>query len=166
MPRLKEEELPESVKQLQALITAWLPRVEITDLLIEVGSWTNLPAHFEHAGGSQPRSPELLTYLYASILAQAENFGLHQMANIAHLSYEKLGWFTNWYIREETLKKGFTSIVNAQFHQWLSQFWGDGTLSSSDGQRFLTVGKNRMATALPRYFGYRQGQNRTCGAIR
>jgi hypothetical protein len=52
MPRLKEEELPESAKQLQALITARLPRIEITDLLIEVGGWTNLPAHFEHAGGS------------------------------------------------------------------------------------------------------------------
>lgn len=47
--------------------------------------------------------------------------------------------------------------MNAQFHQWLSKFWGDGTLSSSDGQRLLTTGKNRMATALPRYFGYRQG---------
>jgi TnpA family transposase len=157
MPRLKEEEPPESAKQLQALITTRLPQVEITDLLIEVGNWTNLHAHFEHVGGSQPRSPELVVYLYTSILAQAENFGLHQMANIAHLSYEKLAWYTRWYIREETLKKAFTTLVNEQYHQWLSQFWGDGTLSSSDGQRFLTVGKNRLATALPRYFGYRQG---------
>jgi Tn3 transposase DDE domain-containing protein len=157
MPRLKEEEIPESAKQLQAVITARLPRVDITDLLIEVGGWTNFPDYFEHAGGSQPRSPERLIYLHASVLAQAENFGLHQMANIAHLSYEKLAWYTTWYIREETLKKGFTTLVNVQCHQWLSQFWGDGTLSSSDGQRFLTVGKNRLATALPRYFGFRQG---------
>jgi TnpA family transposase len=155
MPRLKEEELPESAKQLQAIITARLPQIELTDLLIEVDRWTHFSAQFEHAGGSQPRSPELLTYLYASILAQAENFGLHQMAHIAHLSYEKLAWVTTWYLREETLKKGFTTIVNAQFHQWLSQFWGDGSLSSSDGQRLLTTGKNRMATALPPYFGYR-----------
>ena len=33
-------------------------------------------------------------------------------------------------------------------------FWGDGTLSSSDGQRFLTTGKNRLAAGQPRYFPY------------
>jgi len=157
MPRLGAEELPESARQLQELITARLPQVELTDLLIEVDGWTHFSACFEHAGGSQPRSPELLTYLYASILAQAENFGLQQMANIAHLSYDKLAWHTTWYIREETLKSGFTTLVNAQYQQWLSKFWGDGTLSSSDGQRFPTTGKNRMGTALPRYFGYGRG---------
>ncbi len=157
MPRLKEEELPESVKQLQALVTARLPRVELTDLLLEVGSWTNFPEHFEHAGGSQPRTSERLVYLHASVLAQACNFGLHQMAHVANLSYDKLAWYTKWYIREETLKQAFTAIVNEQCHQWLSQYWGDGSFSSSDGQRFVTVGKNRLATALPRYFGYNRG---------
>jgi Tn3 transposase DDE domain len=73
MPRLKEEELPESAKQLQALITARLPQIELTDLLIEVDHWTHFSSLFEHAGGSQPRSQDLLTHLYASILAQAEN---------------------------------------------------------------------------------------------
>jgi len=157
MPRLDAEELPESAKKLQELITARLPQVELTDLLIEVDSWTNFSACFEHAGGSQPRSPELLTYLYATILAQAENFGLQQMANVAHLSYDKLAWHTTWYIREETLKQGFTAIVNKQSGQALSKIWGDGTLSSSDGQRFPMVGKNRTGTALPRYFGYGRG---------
>jgi TnpA family transposase len=155
MPRLKEEELPESARKLQELITARLPQVEITDLLIEVGGWVNLPVFFEHAGGSQPTSPEQLVLLHASVLAQAENFGLHQMAHIAHLSYEKLAWYTKWYIREETLKKAFTRIVNMQYHQWLSKFWGDGSLSSSDGQRLLTVGKNRLGASIPHYFSFR-----------
>ena len=73
------------------------------DLLIEVGSWVNLPDYFTHTGGAEPRNPDLSVYLYASILAQAENLGLSQMANIAHLSYEKLAWCTRWYIREETV---------------------------------------------------------------
>jgi hypothetical protein len=33
-------------------------------LLIEVGGWVNLPVFFEHAGGSQPTSPEQLVLLY------------------------------------------------------------------------------------------------------
>ena len=36
----------------------------------------------------------------------------------------------------------------------LSQRWGGGTLSSSDGQRIPVAGKSRKATALPRYFRY------------
>lgn len=72
MPRLKEEELPESARRLQELITARLPRVEITDLLIEVGGWVDLPVSFKHAGGSQSTSPEQLVLLFASVLAQAE----------------------------------------------------------------------------------------------
>ena len=155
MPRLKEEELPESARKLQALVTARLPRIEITDLLIEVGGWVNLPEVVDHAGNGHPTSPEQLVYMYASVLAQAENFGQHQMAHIAHLSYDKLAWYTTWYVREETLKKGFTRIVNKQYHQWLSAFWGDGTLSSSDGQRLLTAGKNRLGARLPPYFGPR-----------
>ncbi len=43
------------------------------------------------------------------------------------------------------------------YHQWLSQSWGGGTLSSSDGQRFPVAVKNRQAVALPRYFGYGRG---------
>ena len=79
------------------------------------------------------------------------------MAHITNLSYEKLAWYTRWYIREETLKKAFTALVNKKFHQWLSKFWRDGSLSSSDGQRLLTVGKNRLGAHLPHYFGLRPG---------
>jgi len=39
----------------------------------------------------------------------------------------------------------------------LARHWGDGTLSSSDGQRFPVRGKVRNASALPRYFGYGEG---------
>ncbi len=157
MPRLKEEEIPESAQKLQGMITARLPRIELSDLLIEVDSWTHFSNCFEHAGGAQPRSPEMLTNLYASIQAQACNFGLSQMAHIANLSYEKLAWFTTWYIREETLKLAFTTLVNYQYRQPLSAFWGDGSLASADGQRIPTAGKNRMATTLPRYFGFGRG---------
>lgn len=39
----------------------------------------------------------------------------------------------------------------------MSKFWGDGSLSSSDGQRLLTVGKNRLGAHLPHYFGLLRG---------
>ena len=76
---------------------------------------------------------------------------------ISDLTNQKLAWCTNRYIRDETLKAATTRLVNFQYHQPLSRSWGSGTLSSSDGQRFLVSGKVRMATALPRYSGFGKG---------
>jgi TnpA family transposase len=154
---LTAEALPESTKELQGLITERIPRVELADLLIEVDSWTHFTDCFEHAGVSHPKTRDLLVHLYASIMAQACNFGLEKMADISSLSYGNLAWYTNWYIREETLQEANDVLVNFQYNQPLSRVWGGGTLSSSDGQRFPVPVKARNATALPKYFGYGRG---------
>jgi len=154
---LPAEDVPESSKRLQRLITERLPRIELVDLLIEVDRWVGFTRHFEHAGGIEPRSQDLQTYLYAGLVTQACNFGLAQMANMADLSYNRLTWSTNWYIREETLKAATVSLVNFHHHLPLSARWGGGTLSSSDGQRFPVSVKTQNATALPKYFGYGRG---------
>jgi TnpA family transposase len=154
---LKAEDLPESSKVLQKLISQRLPRVDLTDLLIEVDAMTDFSRHLEHVNGTTSRTYELQTYLYAAILAQACNLGLSTMAQMADLSFDRLLWYTNWYLREDTLRPAITAIVNFQYHQPLSQAWGGGILSSSDGQRFPVSVKNRKAVALPRYFGYGRG---------
>ena len=154
---LEAEQKPESTVELERLIDERLPLVELSELLIEVDGWTRFSDDFEHAGGTEPRSRELRSHLYASVLAQACNLGPTRMARISDLTYQKLAWCTNWYVRDETLKAATTRLVNFQYHQPLSQFWGSGTLSSSDGQRFPVSGKVRMATALPRYFGFGKG---------
>jgi TnpA family transposase len=154
---LEAEERPASTAELERLLDERLPLVELSELLIEVDGWTRFSDDFEHAGGTEPRGRELRTHLYASVLAQACNFGPVRMAQISDLTYQKLAWCMNWYVRDETLKAATTRLVNFQFRQPLSRFWGTGTLSSSDGQRFPVSGKVRMATALPRYFGYGKG---------
>ena len=123
-PPLKAEKLPQSSIQLQDLITARLPLVELTDLLIEVDGWTHFTDHFQHPYSNQPRTKDLLTQLYASILAQAYNFGLAKMAQASDLSYDQLAWTTNWYIREETLQEAINTFVNFQYNQALSHVWG------------------------------------------
>ena len=97
---LKAEKLPQSSIQLQDLITARLPLVELTDLLIEVDGWTRFTDHFQHPDSNQPRTKDVLTQLYASILAQASNFGLAKMAQASDLSYDQLAWATNWCRRD------------------------------------------------------------------
>jgi len=154
---LEAEELPESSPRLRQLIGERMPHVELTDLLIEVDSWTHFTRRFEHAGGDSSRTRDTQIHLYAGILAQACNFGLDQMAEISDISYRQLAWCNNWYMREDTLQAAVSDIVNFQYRQPLSRYWGGGTLSSSDGQRFPVSVKTQNATALPRYFGYGRG---------
>ena len=157
VPRPKAEELPETCKRLSMLITERLPLVDLPDLLIEVDRWTGFTKSIEHAGNNNPCPPEDLAYLYAAILSHACNFGPTRMAQAARMSRQKIIWYTNWYLREETLQSAINRLVNYHFRQPLSNCWGGGTLSSSDGQRFPVPVKSRIPTALPKYFGYGRG---------
>lgn len=154
---IKAEDLPESVEDLKKVITEQLPRVELAELLIEVDKWTQFTDCFQHPGGYKPKNKEMIIYIYASIIAQACNFGLKRMAEITDLSHNQLIWCNNWYLREETIQNAINKLVDYQYHQPLSKYWGDGTLSSSDGQHIPVSVKTKNATALPKYFGYGKG---------
>ncbi|KAI9129999.1 Tn3 family transposase [Acaryochloris sp. CCMEE 5410] len=144
-------------KHLKSLVNQSLPEVDLTDLLIEVDILTGFSDHLVHTGGHQTRSQETKRYLYAALLSQACNLGLKAMAKSADLSYERLLWHNNWFIEESTLTKANTTLVNYHHQLPLTRFWGGGTLSSSDGQRFPVAVKNTQAVALPKYFGYGKG---------
>ena len=154
---LEADRRPDSAEALEDLITARLPRVELSDLLLEVDAWTRFSDHFVHAAGAEARRPALLPHLYASILAHACNFGLEQMAQSTDISYRQLAWATTWYLREETLEPAIVSLVNYHHKLPFSQAWGSGILSSSDGQRFPVSGKSRHARSFPPTLGYGQG---------
>jgi TnpA family transposase len=154
---LAADKRPASAEVLEDLITARLPQVELSELLIEVDAWTHFSDHFVHAAHTDTLRPTLLPHLYASILAHACNFGLEQMAHSTDVSYQQLAWCTTWYMREETLETAFTTLVNYHHKLPFSQVWGSGILSSSDGQRLPVSGKNRHAHAFPPTLGYGQG---------
>lgn len=151
-----EERSPQLV-QLASTISARLPRLDITDLLIEVDSWTHFSDALKHLNSSPQSDSNLLLHLYACLLAQACNLELKQMATSAELSYGHLSWCNTWYIRDDTLREANTALIDYHYRLPLSQLWGGGMLSSSDGQRFPVKGSVRQGRALPRYFGYGQG---------
>jgi Tn3 transposase DDE domain-containing protein len=157
VPMDDAEDVPESVQALDNQIHRRIPDIDLTDLLLEVDQWTGFSQYLTHAGGGQPRTDTLLLHLHAAVLAQGSNMGLVEMAHSAGLPYGRLAWTSTWYLREDTLKAAVTALVNFQYRQPLARHWGDGTLSSSDGQRFPVRGKVRNASALPRYFGYGEG---------
>jgi TnpA family transposase len=149
---LEAEERPERVEHLEDDITARLPLLDLPDLLIEVDQWTGFSHHLRHLNGREPHRPTSLPVLYAALLSQGCNFGFARMAQMADSSADRLAWCTTWYLREDTLKAATDALVNFHHRLLLSQRWGGGTLSSSDGQRIPVAGKIRNATALRRYF--------------
>jgi TnpA family transposase len=60
-------------------------------------------------------------------------------------TYARLSWLQAWHIRDETYSVALAELVNAQLRQPFAGNWGDGTTSSSDGQRFK-VGSRAEST--------------------
>jgi TnpA family transposase len=135
-----ETEVPEAAKRLIGQVGMTLPRIKVTELLMDVDDWIGFTRHFVHMKDGGP--PEDRTLLLTAILADAINLGLAKMAeSCPGTTYAKLSWMQAWHIRDETYSAGLADLVNAQFRQAFAGHWGDGTTSSSDGQRFRAGGR-------------------------
>jgi TnpA family transposase len=153
---LEAVDIPASAVELNERIAQLMPQVEMTDLLLEVDSWTGFSERLQGLENA-PKSRQHASLLYASLLATGCNIPLSDMARSSELDYQSLEWVSHQYLREDTLKQANNRLINHHHRQWLAAHWGDGTLSSSDGQRFPVGGKIRNAKAIPRYFGYGKG---------
>ena len=133
-----ETSVPTHAKPFVDKTTALLPRVKITELLLEVDQWTNFTEHFTHLKSNEMAEDK--TLLLTAILADGINLGLSKMSeSCPGVTYSKLSWLQDWHIRDETYLAALAVLTNAQLKQPFASNWGDGTTSSSDGQPFQTT---------------------------
>jgi hypothetical protein len=136
--------VPDEAEALMQQACSLLPHLKITELLLEVDSWTGFTRHFKHLKSGAEADDQHL--LLTTILADAINLGLSKMAeSCPGTTYAKLTWLQAWHIRDETYSAGLAELVNAQFRQPFAVYWGDGTTSSSDGQNFKAGGRGQFA---------------------
>jgi TnpA family transposase len=82
------------------------------------------------------------TLLLTAVLADGINLGLTKMSEACSTAtYSKMLRTQSMHIREETYSAALATLVNAQHQHPFAQHWGDGSTSSSDGQRFRTSSK-------------------------
>ncbi len=105
--------VPDGVEETTRLVYELLPRIKLTDLLVEVVTWTHFSKHFVHLHTQKP--PKEKSVLFAAILSDGINLGLSKMADVCpNISYAQLSWIADWYIRDENYTKALRDIVN--FH--------------------------------------------------
>jgi TnpA family transposase len=151
-----DKAVPDEVETLMQQAYSLLPHLKITDLLLEVDSWTGFTRHFKHLKSGEPTEDQHL--LLTTILADAINLGLRKMAeSCPGTTYAKLTWLQAWHIRDETYSAGLAELVNAQFRQPFASYWGDGTTSSSDGQNFKAGGRGQFAGQVNMKYGQEPG---------
>lgn len=139
-----KKDVPAPVKALQQLVYPRLPHVKITELLLEVNTWTGFAQRFTHTKSGMPAQDIYL--LLTAILASAINQGLSKMAECCPgTGYAKLAWVNAWHIRDETYSSALADLTNAQHRQPFAAYWGDGTTSSSDGKWLRTGGRGTAA---------------------
>ena len=148
--------VPPEADALARQTSAMLPRIKITDLLIEVDAWTGFTRHFAHLRGSDP--PEDRTLLLTAILADAINLGLNRMADACPgTSLSRLRWVADWHVRDETYSKASAEIVNYHHRLPFAGYWGEGVTSSSDGQRFKAGGRGQAVGQVNARYGHEPG---------
>ena len=152
-----EKDVPDEAKALQTKIESMLPRIKITDLLIEVDRWTNYSETFVNLKNGNPVKDSLL--LYTILLADGINLGLRKMSEACPgASYQKLSWMQSWYVRSDTYSAALARLINAQHALPFAAHWGDGTTSSSDGQFFPTAGHARVSGQTNMKYGFNPGK--------
>lgn len=100
--------VPEEAEALMQQVYSLLPHLKITELLLEVDSWTGFTRHFKHLKSGEAAADQHL--LLTTILADAINLGLSKMTeSCPGTTYAKLTWLQAWHIRDETYSSGWPS---------------------------------------------------------
>ena len=111
--------------------------IKLPDLLVEVDNDLRFSRCFMSAADQQPPKAQNVCEVLATIMAHASEIGPYTMARITEgISYHRMKHITDWNMHEETQREALALVVNAISGLDITKYWGDGTTSSSDGQRF------------------------------
>ncbi|MCB0094068.1 MAG: Tn3 family transposase [Caldilineaceae bacterium] len=156
---LDKLEDPPSLTQLNHQVTGLLPKIELTELLLEIQAHTGFANEFTHVSESTARADDLSISICAVMLAEACNIGLEPLvkSHIPALTRHRLSWVKQNYIRAETLVQANARLVEYQATLSLAQKWGGGEVASADGMRFVTPVRTLNAGPNKKYFGASKG---------
>ncbi|MED1612740.1 Tn3 family transposase [Bacillus paranthracis] len=147
-----EKDVPEEAKKFSASLYQMLPRIKLTDLLMDIAYITGFHEQFIHASNNRKPDKEETIIIMAALLGMGMNIGVSKMAEATPgLTYKQLANVSQWRMYEDAMNKAQAVLVNFHHKLQLSSYWGDGTTSSSDGMRMQIGVSSLHADANPHY---------------
>src|SRR5271166_6222926 len=112
-----------------------------------------------HINQSNARVDDLALSICAVLAAEACNIGIEPLVNPENpaLTYARLAWVQQNYIRAETLTRGNARLVDAHARIPLAQAFGGGEVASADGLRFVVPVRTLNAGPNSKYFHDERG---------
>lgn len=154
----KNDEPPE-LKNLSSQIESTLPRIDLTELILEINEHTGFTEEFQHISETQSKADDIHISISAVLLSEACNVGLEPFVNpqTPALTRHRLIWVKHNYIRAETLARANARLVDYQATIPLAKVWGGGEVASADGMRFVTPVRTLNSGPNRKYFGANRG---------
>ncbi len=150
---------PASLLEVRERISELMPRVDLTELLLEIQAKTGFADEFTHVTEAQARADDLSTSVCAVLLGEACNIGLRAVTHRDNpaLLRGRLHWVQQNYIRAETLTRANARLVDYQATLAVAKEWGGGEVASADGLRFVTPVRTLNSGPNRKYFGSGRG---------
>jgi TnpA family transposase len=147
-----EKDTPEDARSYSLSLYNMLPRIKLSDLLIEVAGWTGFDEAFVHASTNRAPKGNEKSILIATLMAMGTNIGLSKMAEATPgISYYQMANTAQWRLYDDAMAKAQATLVNFQHKLALASYWGEGKTSSSDGMRVQVGVSSLHADANPHY---------------
>ncbi len=145
--------------QLKEQVTALLPKIDLTELILEIDTHTGFLSEFNHVSEANSRADDLNISICAVLIAEACNIGLEPLIknHIPALTANRLNWVKQNYFRAETLTNANAKLVNYHSTLSLAKKWGGGEVASADGMRLVVPVRTIHAGANSAFFGLLKG---------
>jgi len=125
------------LETLQKWLSAQMHVVKLPELLIQVDNDLHFTNCFLPPAQQRERGIEEVCIILSTLMAHGCNIGPYNMARLVeNVSYEQIKRVTDWQLTEEAQRSALAQVVNALSKLEVTQMWGTGKTSSSDGQRF------------------------------
>jgi len=151
-------QIPKAVTKLKKLIAAHLPKVRIEKLVADAESLCGFSAglsRFQNPDVSMVPNPIKLKPIVACIIAQGTNIGIFSMGLSAEgITADMLKTASINYLCADNLEKSNALLIKQYLSYPISECFGDGNFSTSDGQRYLVQASCMLSGFYPRFFGY------------
>ncbi|HHD7854504.1 TPA: Tn3 family transposase, partial [Enterococcus faecium] len=157
--RLKKTYEKKEDKSFRRRIQQLLPKIDLSDLLLEVNQQLNLTQSFNHLSDKDTKMKDLDISLLAVLLSESCNIGFSPVSKegFDSLKYDRLVYVNHHYIRVDTLSGANQKIIHAHRKLATSKIWGDGHMASADGIRYITPQRSLYSRSNPKYFGRGRG---------